>query len=157
MSDPKKYMLRAIELARNGMTRGDGGPFGAVVVKDGRIIGEGWNQVLSSHDPTAHGEIMAIRNACMNIGTHSLDGCEIHTTGEPCPMCMGAILWARIHKIFHGFGVGDAARAGFDDSLFYEQISLPKDKRSVTIAQLCPVESRALLDDYLALPGRIPY
>ena len=150
-------MLRAIELARHGMTRGDGGPFGAVVVKDGQIIGEGWNQVLSSHDPTAHGEIMAIRHACAAIGTYSLEGCEIHTTGEPCPMCMGAILWARINKVFHGFGVEDAARAGFDDSRFYKQISLPKDERSVPFAQCCPDESRALLDDYLALPCRVSY
>lgn len=157
MTGDERFMMRAIELARQGMRRGDGGPFGAVVVRDGEIIGEGWNRVLATNDPTAHGEVMAIRDACARLGNFSLEGCEIHTTGEPCPMCLGAILWARIGRVFHGFGIEDAARAGFDDSEFYREMVLPKAHRSLPLVQRCAEESRALLDEYLALPGRISY
>lgn len=157
MQGDERFMMRAIELARHGMLRGDGGPFGAVVVRDGEIIGEGWNRVLSGHDPTAHGEVMAIRDACARMGGFSLEGCEIHTTGEPCPMCLGAILWARIGRVFHGFRIEDAARAGFDDRAFYREMALPKEQRFLPMAQRCAEESRALLDEYLALPGRIYY
>ena len=93
-------MRRAIELARQGMRGGAGGPFGAVVVRDGEIVGEGWNRVVGNNDPTAHGEISAIRDACANLANFSLEGCEIHTTGQPCPMCLGAIHWARISRIY---------------------------------------------------------
>jgi guanine deaminase len=157
MSDDLRFMRRAIELARIGMKAGAGGPFGAVVVKDGEIVGEGHNRVLATNDPTAHGEIVAIREACAHLGTFSLAGCEIHTTGEPCPMCLGAIHWARIGRIYYGFSIGDAATIGFDDREFYRQFSLPLDERDVPIAESPGQEAKVLLAEYLALPGRVAY
>ena len=114
MENPDPFMKRAIELARWGIARGDGGPFGAVVVRQGEIIGEGWNRVVGTNDPTAHGEITAIRDACARLGTFDLEGCEIHTTGQPCPMCLGAIHWARIGRIYYGFRIEDAAAGLFE-------------------------------------------
>jgi guanine deaminase len=145
-----RFMRRAIELARLGMTSGAGGPFGAVVVKDGEIIGEGHNRVVATNDPTAHGEIVAIRAACERLGHFSLEGCEIHTTGEPCPMCLGAIHWARIGKIYYGFSISDAATIGFDDREFYRQFSLPHAERQVACVELEGGEA-------MALPGRVAY
>lgn len=150
-------MRRAIELARTGMGSGAGGPFGAVVVKDGEIVGEGYNRVVATNDPTAHGEIVAIRQACQRLGTFSLKGCEIHTTGEPCPMCMGAILWARIGTIYYGFGISEAAAIGFDDREFYRQLGLPATERGLIRTGLAAEEARSLLSEYLALPGRVAY
>lgn len=155
-ADPR-FMRRAIELARLGMNSGAGGPFGAVVVKDGEIIGEGHNRVLGTNDPTAHGEIVAIRDACARLGHFSLQGCEIHTTGEPCPMCLGAIHWARIGRIYYGFSITDAAAIGFDDREFYRQFTLPLAEREVPCAELAAEEARELLGEYLALPGRVAY
>lgn len=156
-SDPQHFMRRAIELARNGMQSGDGGPFGAVVVKNGRIIGEGWNRVLASVDPTAHGEITAIRNACRREGTHLLDGCEIFTTGEPCPMCLGAIHWARIHRIYFGFRIEDTARIGFHDGEFFRQFQLSAADRDIPSSELCRDEALQLADEYAAMPGKRLY
>jgi tRNA(Arg) A34 adenosine deaminase TadA len=155
-ADPR-FMRRAIELARIGMNSGAGGPFGAVVVKDGEIVGEGHNRVLATNDPTAHGEVVAIRAACARIGSFSLAGCEIHSTGEPCPMCLGAILWARIPRIYYGFSIADAAAAGFDDREFYRQFSLPAAEREVPCARLAGEEAKELLGEYLALPVRVNY
>lgn len=151
------FMIRAMELARDGMRRGHGGPFGAVVVRNGEIIGEGWNQVVSTNDPTAHGEITAIRDACRRLGTFSLEGCEVYTTGQPCPMCLGAIYWARIGVIYYGFGVDDAAAIGFDDSEFFRQFALPPASRTVPAIPLCRDEALALAREYLDLPGRTAY
>jgi guanine deaminase len=155
--EKEQFMMRAIQLAREGMRRGDGGPFGAVVVRDGRIIGEGWNRVLSGNDPTAHGEITAIRDACAREGVYQLDGCEIHTTGEPCPMCLGAIHWARIARIHYGFRIGDAARIGFDDHEFYRQFQLPPGQRLIPSGELCREAAIELADEYAAMPGRRVY
>jgi tRNA(Arg) A34 adenosine deaminase TadA len=157
MEPASAHMMRAIELARIGMRRGDGGPFGAVVVKDGTIIGEGWNRVLSTNDPTAHGEIMAIRDACARSGSHVLDHCEIFTTGEPCPMCLGAIHWARIRAIHHGFGVADAALAGFDDREFHRQMALPAAGRSIPSNEICRAEALDLLHEFIAIPNHRIY
>ncbi|NQX01771.1 nucleoside deaminase [bacterium] len=157
MSDQKMFMQRAIELAREGMNQGAGGPFGAVVVKDGEIVGEGWNRVLEANDPTAHGEISAIRDACARMGSFSLDGCEIHTTGQPCPMCLGAIHWARITKIYYGFRIEDAAAIGFDDSEFFRQMVLPPEQRAIVAQELCREEALVLAGEYAVLPGRRPY
>ncbi len=157
MDTEKSHMMRAIELARQGMHRGDGGPFGAVVVRDGEIIGEGWNRVLATHDPTAHGEILAIRDACARIGSFSLEGCEIFTTGEPCPMCLGAIHWARIRAVHHGFGVADAAVAGFDDHEFHHQMTLPPSERAIPSTEVCRGEAMELLREYMAMPDRRIY
>ena len=121
----EKFMLRAIELARNGMENGAGGPFGCVVVKDGEIVGEGSNLVTSTNDPTAHAEVMAIRNACQNLNSFQLDDCIIYTSCEPCPMCLGAIYWARPAKMFFAATHEDAAKVGFDDQFIYEEIEKP--------------------------------
>ncbi len=150
-------MMRAIELARQGMRCGDGGPFGAVVVRDGEIIGEGWNRVLATNDPTAHGEITAIRAACARLGSFSLEGCEIHTTGEPCPMCLGAIHWARLGAIYHGFRVEDAAEVGFDDREFFRQMVLPPEQRMIPSRESCRAEAMELIREYAQLPGRRIY
>jgi guanine deaminase len=150
-------MRRAIELARHGMNSGCGGPFGAVVVKDGQIIGEGWNRVLSHHDPTAHGEVTAIRDACSRLGDHVLEGAEIYTTGEPCPMCLGAIYWSRIRRIYYGFSITDAASIGFDDREFYRQFGLPSGDREVPAGPLATEEALLLIEEYRALPDKILY
>jgi tRNA(Arg) A34 adenosine deaminase TadA len=157
MSADPRFMRRAIELARIGMNSGAGGPFGAVVVKDGEIVGEGYNRVISTLDPTAHGEVVAIRDACARLGNFSLEGSEIHTTGEPCPMCLGAILWSRISRIYYGFSITDAATIGFDDREFYRQFSMPAAERRVPALQLAPEAAQKLLGEYLALPGRVAY
>lgn len=145
--------MRAIALARAGMTGGDGGPFGAVVVRDGKIVGEGWNQVLKTHDPTAHGEIMAIRDACRQLGTHSLEGCELFTTGQPCPMCLGAIHWARLQAVYYGFGIEDAAAIGFDDREFFRQMTLPEAERAIPQRECCRDAALALAREYQTLPN----
>ncbi len=153
----EEFMRRAIQLARNGMRAGDGGPFGAVIVRDTEIIGEGWNRVLATNDPTAHGEIVAIRDACVKTGSHTLEGCVIHTTGQPCPMCLGAIHWARISTIHYGFDITIAARLGFDDCEFFRQFTLPAAERSIPETQLAREEALALAEEYLAMPGRKIY
>jgi guanine deaminase len=147
------FMRRAIALADEGMQGGHGGPFGAVVVKDGVIVGEGFNRVLSAHDPTAHGEVVAIRDACLKMGTHDLSGCEIHTTGEPCPMCLAAIYWARIECIHYGFTILDAASVGFDDVNFHEELRKPAKQRKVPSRQCCHSEALELLQRYRSLPN----
>lgn len=157
MSDSSEFMLRAIELARFGMNRGAGGPFGAVVTKNGEIVGEGWNRVLETNDPTAHGEVTAIRDACGKLGTFSLEGCEIHTTGQPCPMCLGAIHWARIGRIYFGFRIEDAAEIGFDDSEFFRQFVLPLEERLIVSTESCREESLKLAAEYAAMPGKRIY
>ena len=151
------FMRRAIALARHGMTAGNGGPFGAVVVQNGIIVGEGWNQVLSLSDPTAHGEMMAIRDACRRLGTHVLEGCDLFTTGEPCPMCLGAIYWSRIRSVYYGFGVDRAASIGFDDAFFYQQLHLSSEARSVPCRQLLAQEAETLVLEYVAMPNRMSY
>ncbi len=151
------FMQRAIELARKGMHGGDGGPFGAVVVREGKIIGEGWNRVLATNDPTAHGEVVAIRDACGKGNVFSLEGCEIYTTGQPCPMCLGAIHWARIGAIYYGFSIADAAGIGFDDRRFFEQFSLPAGERTIPETELGRGLALELAKEYLEMPGRITY
>ena len=115
-----KFMKIAIEEARTGIRAGHGGPFGCVIVKGGEVIGSGHNEVIKNGDPTCHGEMMAIRNACKNIGTHDLSGCELYTTAEPCPMCLGSILWANIRKVYYGCNISDTDKIGFRDKIFYE-------------------------------------
>lgn len=114
------FMQEAIEEAYTGIRQGHGGPFGSVIVKDGKIVGRGHNRVLLHRDPTCHGEVEAIRDACKNLSTHDLAGCQIYTTAEPCPMCKGAILWANIGKVYYGCSIDDTDRIGFRDQVFYE-------------------------------------
>lgn len=153
----KDFMGRAIELARAGMHAGDGGPFGAVVVREGEIVGEGWNRVLADKDPTAHGEVVAIRDACRRLNDFSLEGCEIHTTGEPCPMCLGAIHWARIGRIYYGFSISDAATVGFDDREFFEEFRRPAEERKIRSGPSEGEAAMSLLKEYGAMAGRVGY
>ena len=131
-----KFMNEAINLAIDNVQKNHGGPFGAVVVLDGKIIGRGCNKVTSINDPTAHAEIMAIRDACKNTGNFSLEGAEIYTSCEPCSMCLSAIYWARIKKIYYVDTRSDAAEIGFDDSYIYDQIALSPDKRDVSMERV---------------------
>lgn len=153
----EKFMLYAIELGRKGMEAGNGGPFGAIVVKNGNIIGEGWNRVLSSNDPTAHGEITAIRDACKNIQSYDLSGCELYTSGEPCPMCLSAIYWARLDRIFYGFKIQAAAQALFDDERIFKELNKPASERKIPEIQILETEALELLKEYTANPDRIIY
>ncbi|MDB5228369.1 MAG: tRNA-specific adenosine deaminase [Bacteroidota bacterium] len=125
------FMKRAVELSILAMQSGKGGPFGCVIVKDGKIVGEGHNQVTSTNDPTAHAEVVAIRNACANLDTFQLDGCEVYTSCEPCPMCLGALYWARPSKIYYANTREDAAEIGFDDSMIYEEITVQLCDRKI--------------------------
>ena len=127
----EKFMRRAIALAQEGIDRNVGGPFGAVVVKDGEIIGEGCNRVTSTNDPTAHAEVVAIRSACERLGSFQLENCILYTSCEPCPMCLGAIYWARPAQVFYAATHTDAARIGFDDQFIYEEIEKPIENRKI--------------------------
>jgi tRNA(Arg) A34 adenosine deaminase TadA len=132
----EEFMKEAFNVAINGMNQNEGGPFGCVIVKDGKIIGRGNNKVTSTNDPTAHAEVIAIREACKNLKSFQLEGCEIYTSCEPCPMCLGAIYWARPEKVYFGSNHMDAANIGFDDEFIYKEIPLPYDKRSIPFEQL---------------------
>jgi guanine deaminase len=134
--EKKKFMQEAIKCSLEGMNSNAGGPFGAVIVKNGEIIARGWNKVTSTNDPTAHAEITTIREACKKLGTFDLSGCELYTSCEPCPMCLAAIYWARIDKIYYGNTKNDAANIGFDDDFIYKEFALPIRKRSIPMEQL---------------------
>lgn len=133
MTDQNLFMQQAIHLSLHGMMNNDGGPFGCIIVKDGIVVGKGWNRVTSSNDPTAHAEVTAIRDACTNLGVNQLEGCEVYTSCEPCPMCMGAIYWARPSKVFYANTREDAANIGFDDSLIYKELTLPLHERIIPL------------------------
>jgi len=139
------------------MEAGAGGPFGAVIVKDGRIIAEGWNQVTSANDPTAHAEIMAIRNACAALGTFQLPGCRIYASCEPCPMCLAAIYWARLERIYYANTRAEAARIGFDDALIYNEIALPPEARHIPATRLLAEEAMAAFRAWEESPNKIRY
>lgn len=137
----KIFMFRAVQLAVANVRSGDGGPFGAVVVKNGKILAEGINRVTATNDPTAHAEIVAIRNACGVLGLFELHNCEIYTSCEPCPMCLGAIYWARPARIYFGCTVADASEAGFDDAFIYHEIHQPHDRRKIPMRQMMREEA----------------
>lgn len=132
----EEFMREAIRLSIENVESGNGGPFGAVIVKDGKIIARGVNNVTSNNDPTAHAEVVAIRNACKELGSFQLDGCEIYTSCEPCPMCLGAIYWARPDKMYFANTKKDAAAIQFDDQFIYEELELPFAKRKLATEQL---------------------
>ncbi|WP_179021958.1 nucleoside deaminase [Winogradskyella forsetii] len=136
MTDKEKFMQEAVNAALKGMNNNEGGPFGCVIVKDGKIVGRGNNKVTSTNDPTAHGEVMAIRDACKNLNSFQLDGCELYTSCEPCPMCLGAIYWSRVDKVYYGSTQVDAANIGFDDQFIYDEIPLPYAERKIPFLQL---------------------
>ncbi|HEV7369587.1 nucleoside deaminase [Arenibaculum sp.] len=155
--DHERFMRQAIELSRRKMREGAGGPFGAVVVRDGVVVGEGWNQVTSANDPTAHAEVVAIRDACRRLGTFSLRGCSIYTSCEPCPMCLSAIYWARLDRMFYANTRDEAAAIGFDDAFLYEEVALPMPSRSLSTARLLGREAMDVFEEWDAKPDRIPY
>ncbi len=155
MSNP--FMQKAIELSHENVRSGRGGPFAAVVVKDGKVIAHGTNQVTSTNDPTAHAEIVAIREACRALGNFQLTGCEIYTTCEPCPMCLGAIYWARPAKVYFATTGKDAAEYGFDDSLILEQLQLPVSRRKIPMIQLMREEALQAFRAWEQKADKIPY
>lgn len=142
----KSFMRQAIELAKNGMLAGNGGPFGCVIVKDGKIIGQGSNMVLKTNDPTAHAEVVAIREACKNLKHFQLEGCEVYTSCEPCPMCLGAIFWARPARVFYACTKEDAADAGFDDEFIYQEIEITPEKRQIPMIAMMREDSLKAFD-----------
>ena len=150
-------MRRAIALSRKGMQSNEGGPFGAVVVKDGEIIAEGNNRVTSTNDPTAHAEVVAIRNACKNLNTFQLEGCTIYTSCEPCPMCLGAIYWARPEKLFYACTKNDAAKIGFDDDFIYKEIDLEEKDRSIKTIQILNAEGNEVFKEWAAKIDKVDY
>lgn len=150
-------MARAIELAIDNVRSGRGGPFAALVVKDGRVVAEGTNCVTSVNDPTAHAEVVAIREACVALGGFQLDGCDLYTTCEPCPMCLGAIYWARPARVYFACTAADAAAAGFDDAFIYQQISLPLPERKMPFVEIMREESLACFRTWAETPDRIGY
>ncbi len=152
-----KFMRMAIELATENVRTGKGGPFGAVIVRNGEVIAGAANTVTSSNDPTAHAEINAIRAACAKLGTFQLDGCDVYTSCEPCPMCLAALYWSHCARIFYGNTAADAAAAGFDDSFLYEEIQRPYDKRRIPIARLLGEEAIASFDVWRRSMDKIMY
>lgn len=152
-----KYLERAIELSGQGMQRGHGGPFGCVVVKDDVIVGEGSNLVTSSNDPTAHAEVVAIRNACAALGTYQLTDCEIYTSCEPCPMCLGAIYWARPKRVIYANTREDAAAIEFDDDFIYHEIAASMDDRKIPFIHQPHPKAKAIFEQWKNWEGKEKY
>ena len=157
MSDDEKYLTMAAELSRKGMLTRAGGPFGAVIVKDGQIIGEGWNDVTSRFDPTAHAEINAIRRACHALSTFSLQGAALYSSCEPCPMCLGAIYWARLDKLVFANSRDEAAAIGFDDNWLYEEVPKSLVERSIPTFRIPNETAKATFAEWIDLPDKVPY
>ena len=151
------FLREAIRLSRVRMRQGRGGPFGAVVARDGVIVARGWNAVTSSNDPTAHAEVIAIRRACRKLGTFRLDGCVLYSSCEPCPMCLAAVYWSRVDRLVYAATRDDAASAGFDDARIYRELPLDPDARSLHADHLLRTEANAVLEEWLASPDRVPY
>ena len=149
----QKFLLRAIELSRKGMQDLQGGPFGCVIVRDGVIVGEGYNEFTATNDPTAHAEVTATRKACRNLGTYQLTGCDIYTSCEPCPMCLGAIYWARPRRVVYANTKEQAAAIAFDDQFIYQEMERPHGARSIPFIHHPPSRSRRSIRR-LAAPGR---
>ena len=150
-------MARAIQLSIDGVQSGRGGPFGAVIVREGKIIGEGVNRVTSTNDPTAHAEVLAIRQACEKLGVFELKDCELYTSCEPCPMCLGAIYWARLSRIYFANTAKDAAKIGFDDSFIYSELKQPHSQRRIPAIQMMREEALVGFAAWTARGDKIPY
>lgn len=150
-------MQYAVSLSRRGMEQGDGGPFGSIVVRGEEIVGEGWNQVLCENDPTAHAEVMAIRDACKRLGTFQLTDCEIYTSCEPCPMCLGAIYWARPSKVYYANTKEDAAAINFDDSFIYREITVPHDEKKIPLIELRDLDALKVFQEWKAMNNKTLY
>ena len=157
MSNAQDFMRRAILISAEKMREGLGGPFGAVVVRMDRIIAEGFNQVTSTSDPTAHAEVVAIRAACAALGSFSLEGCELYTSCEPCPMCLGAIYWSRLDRVYYANDRADAAAIGFDDDRLYREFAKPMNGREMPFIHLPLEEARAVFQEWVDKPDKVPY
>ena len=153
----KEFMREAIRLSLLKMQSGQGGPFGAVVVRRGQIIARGWNRVTSANDPTAHAEVMSIRAACRKLKTFQLADCELYTSCEPCPMCLAAIYWARFKKVYYANSRRDAAKIGFDDELIYREVARPVSRRLIPMKQLLRVEAEKVFAEWKDKPGKVVY
>src|SRR6185369_1032521 len=151
------FMARAIQLAVENVLSGQGGPFGAVIVKDGNILAEGANRVTLTNDPTAHAEVLAIREACKKLGLFELKSCDLYTSCEPCPMCLGAIYWARLERVYYGNTRADAASIGFDDDRIYRELRAEIADRSLPLIRVAPEEARRVFDEWAAKPDKIVY
>ena len=152
-----KYMLKAIKMAEDNFISGKGGPFGATIVRDSKIIAVAGNCVTTTNDPTAHAEVVAIREACKTLETFDLSGCEIYASCEPCPMCLGAIMWARIDKLYYGADRNDAASVGFDDELFYTELALSNEQRMLKPTQILQGEAVKVFDKWVNTIDKIAY
>lgn len=156
-ADDLTFLRHAADLSRRGMETGAGGPFGAVLVLDGQVVGEGWNRVTSTNDPTAHAEVVAIRDACARLHRFDLRGAVLYASCEPCPMCLAASLWARVDRIVYANTRDEAAAIGFDDALLYAQVALPPSARSVPCQHAPLPEARAVFQAWTDKADRIPY
>ena len=152
-----QFLRRAIALATENVLQGKGGPFGAVIVRDGRIVGEGANSVTTTNDPTAHGEVNAIRAAASTLGTFDLAGCDLYTSCEPCPMCLAAAYWAHIRAIYYGASAADAASAGFDDAFLYDEMRKDHAARAIPSSQMLNDEAWASFKAWIESPNKIQY
>ena len=152
-----EFMREAIRLSIQMMRRGQGGPFGAVVVCDGRIVGRGWNQVTWGNDPTAHAEIVALRLACRRLKTFHLENCDLYTSCEPCPMCLSAIYWARLGRVYYANTRQEAAEIGFDDDFIYREVALPIARRKLRMKQMLHEEALAAFREWQRKPDKVPY
>ena len=150
-------MREAIRLSVEMMRQGKGGPFGALIVRDGQVIGRGWNQVTSTNDPTAHAEIVAIREACRETGSFLLPGCELYSSCEPCPMCLSAAYWVRLRRVYYAARRSDAAEAGFLDDMIYKELAREPDARSLPCAGLLREEALPAFQEWKAKPDKVPY
>jgi tRNA(Arg) A34 adenosine deaminase TadA len=157
MSTQREFILQAIELSRKALSNSKGGPFGAIVVKENQVVGIGYNQVTLNNDPTAHAEVVAIRDACKNLNTFQLTGCELYTSCEPCPMCLGAIYWARPDKVYYANTRYDAADIGFDDSFIYEELGKEMKDRKIPMIPLDKTEALAVFHEWNNKPDKIDY
>ena len=155
--DDHIHLARAVALSREHMERGEGGPFGAVIVRDGQVLAEGWNRVTSSNDPTAHAEVTAIRRACEALGTFSLPGATLYTSCEPCPMCLASAYWARVGRIVFANSRADAAAIGFDDAFIYDEIPKPLAARAVPTVHAPDPDAAAVFAAWLNKADRVPY
>lgn len=156
-TEEQKFLERAIELSREGMQSGKGGPFGCVIVKDGKIIGEGCNQVASTNDPTAHAEVVAIRNACKTLNNFQLDDCDVYASCEPCPMCLGAIYWARPKRVIYANTKQDAAAINFDDHFIYEEIEKADNERSIVFIHYPNKKAIQVFEDWKHMENKVEY
>ena len=157
MTREEKFMKEAIALSEKGFENSDGGPFGCVIVKGNKIIGRGNNKVTSTNDPTAHAEVIAIREACKTLGTFQLDGCEVYTSCEPCPMCLGAIYWSRAGIIYYANTREDAAAIGFDDSMIYDEINADLEKRKIPVVNLGRKDAQKIFKEWAKKEDKTEY